>query len=67
MPIIINELTVDIQRPEASTPIADYGINPEENLQKLLMDLEIAEERRKRLQLDWRHYFTGRGQTFNQG
>ena len=52
MPIIINELTVDIQAPEASVPLANYGMNAEENLQKLLMDLEIAEERRKRLKVD---------------
>lgn len=52
MPIIINELTVDIQAPEASVQLADYGINAEDNLQKLVMDFEIAEERRKRLQVD---------------
>lgn len=52
MPVIINELIVDIQTPQAATPIADYGVNAEENLQKLVADLEIAEERQKRLQVD---------------
>jgi hypothetical protein len=52
MPIIINELTVDIQAPESSGQFADYGINPEENLQKMIHELEVAEERRKRLEVD---------------
>lgn len=52
MPIVIQELVVDIQAPEAGAPLAEYGINAEENLQKLLSDLEIAEERRQRLTVD---------------
>jgi len=52
MPIIINELTVDIQAPETGVQFANYGINAEDNLQKLIKDLEIADERRKRLEVD---------------
>lgn len=52
MAVVISELTVEIEASDSVVPFADYGINSEENLQKLLVDLEIAEERRKRLNLE---------------
>lgn len=52
MPLVINELIVEIESAEPVAAFADYGLQGEEPLQKLISDLEIADERSKRLQLD---------------
>ena len=52
MPLVINELIVEVESAEPVTGFAEYGLPGEEGLQKLIRDLEIAEERSKRLQLD---------------
>lgn len=52
MPLVINELIVEVENADPLTAFADYGLQSEESLQKLMRDLEVAEERSKRLQLD---------------
>lgn len=52
MPLVINELIVEIEQAEPVTAFAEYGLQGEEALQKLISELEVADERSKRLQLD---------------
>jgi hypothetical protein len=52
MAVIIHELEVQIQAPESAISFSEYGINAEENLQKMMTEMEVAEERRKRLEVD---------------
>lgn len=52
MALVINELILEVERSEPLTEFSDYGLQGEEPQQKLICDLEVAEERNKRLQLD---------------
>jgi hypothetical protein len=52
MPLVINELILEVENTQPVADFAEYGLPGEEPLQKLMRDLEVAEERSKRLQLD---------------
>lgn len=52
MPLVINELIVEIEQAEPVAAFAEYGLQGEEALQKFISELEVADERSKRLQLD---------------
>ena len=52
MPIVIQEVSVDMLSSNADTPLPERGWVADEHLRELLTELHVAEERRKRLHCD---------------
>lgn len=52
MPIIISEVIVEMQAPNADVPFSELGPASSAELNDLLIELEVSEERNKRLLID---------------